>query len=122
MDYLLNRRELETHIMTATSSRVYTFDQTETFDLFRGRGEKWDYLVNRWRRLYPENRTWIMWDVALIQAIMNPDLVTEKEVWTPDENFRKRIFVYTWIDEVKMKREFRKVVRKEMEDISSDIE
>ena len=122
MDYLLNREKLETHIMTATTSKVYTFDQTETFDLMRNRGAKWDYLIDRWKKLSPNKRRWIMWDVALIQAIMNPDLVTEKEVWNPDENLRKRIFVYTWINDVKMRREFRKLVRKNMEDISSDIE
>lgn len=122
MDYLLNREGLESHIMTATTSRKYTFDQTETFDLLSRRGPKWDYLVERWKNQAPDSRTWIMWDVALIHAIMNPDLVTEKEVWGPAENLRKRIFVYTWLDEEKMRREFRRLVRKNMEDISSDIE
>ncbi|MEX0988124.1 MAG: nucleoside hydrolase [Bacteroidales bacterium] len=122
MDYLLNCKGLETHIMTATTSRKYTFDQTETFDLLAFRGPKWNYLAERWKNLYPQKRQWIMWDVALIHAIMNPDLVTEKDVWTPAENLRRRVFVYTWIDEDKMRREFRKLVRKNMGDISSDIE
>jgi inosine-uridine nucleoside N-ribohydrolase len=120
MDFLLNQEELESHIMTATTSQSYTFEQAETFDLFRNRGPKYQVLVDRWRTLYPESRTWIMWDVALLHAIMNPDLVTEKDIWTPDENFRKRIFVYTHLDEVKMRREFRKLVKKEMGDISKD--
>jgi purine nucleosidase len=122
MDYLLNREDLETHVMTATTSSVYTFNQNETFDLMRNRGPKWDYLVDRWYNLYPNYRNWTMWDVALIHAIMNPDLVTEKEIWSPDENFRKRIFVYTWIDDKKMRREFRRLVRQNLEDIASDIE
>lgn len=122
MDYLLNREELETHIMTATTSRVYTFEQTETFDLLGARGERWDYLVRRWQDVAPTTRTWIMWDVALIHAIMNPDLVTEKDVWTPDENTRRRVSVYTWLGEEKMRREFRKLVRKAMQDIASDAE
>lgn len=122
MDYLLNREGLETHIMTATTARSYTFDQTETFDLLRRRGPKWDYLVSRWKDLYPASKTWVMWDVALIHAIMNPDLVTEKEIWTPDENLHRRIFVYTWLDETKMLREFKKLVRKAMEDIPKDSE
>ncbi|MEX2371316.1 MAG: nucleoside hydrolase, partial [Bacteroidales bacterium] len=122
MDYLLNCKGLETHIMTATTSRKYTFDQTETFDLLAFRGPKWNYLAERWKNLYPQKRQWIMWDVALIHAIMNPDLVTEKDVWTPAENLRRRVFVYTWIDEDKMRREFRKLVRKNMGDISSDID
>lgn len=120
MDYLLNREGLESHIMTATTAKKYTFNQTETFDLLGHRGPMWDYLVDRWKTLYPEDKTRIMWDVTLIQAIMNPDLVTEKEVWGPPDNFRKKVFVYTWIDETKMQREFRKLVRKKMDDIASD--
>lgn len=122
IDYLLNREDLETHIMTATTSKAYTFDQTETFDLLSYRAPKYTYLVDRWKALYPEHRTWIMWDVALIHAIMNPDLVTEKEIWTPPENLRRRVFVYTWLDAVKMRREFRKLVRKDLGDLSSDVE
>ncbi|MCF8226401.1 MAG: nucleoside hydrolase [Bacteroidales bacterium] len=122
MDYLLNLAELETHIMTATTSKNYKFDQTETFDLLRNRGTKWNYLVQRWRDLYPEHRTWTMWDIAIIHAIMNPDMTTQKDVWTPPENTRRRISVYTWINTEKMKREFRKLVRKDLGDVSSDIE
>ncbi|MDT8432277.1 MAG: nucleoside hydrolase [Bacteroidales bacterium] len=122
MDYLLNREGLETHIMTATTSKKYTFDRTETFDMLSSRAPKYTYLVDRWKTLYPEHRSWIMWDVALIHAIMNPDLVTEKDIWTPPENLRRRVFVYTWLDDVKMRREFRKLVRKDLNDISSDVE
>lgn len=118
MDYLLNRIGLETHIMTATTSRSYKFGRVETFDLIEARGPKWDYLVDRWKEQDPEGRERIMWDVALIQAIMNPDLVTEKEVDTPPENISRRIFAYTWMDEEKMKREFWKLVRVEMGDVS----
>jgi inosine-uridine nucleoside N-ribohydrolase len=120
MDYLLNRKNLETHIMTVTTALSYTFEQTETFDLLRNRGPQWQYLLDRWKNLYPDSRTWIMWDLALIHAIMNPDLVTEKNIWTPDENLRRRIFVYTNLDEIKMRREFRKLVKKKMGDISTD--
>lgn len=118
LDYLLNREDLETHIMTATTARKYVFLQKETFDLLEHRGAKWDYLVERWKKYFPESKEWIMWDVALIQAIMNPDLVTEKEIWTPDENLHRRIHVYTWLDEKKMLQEFRKLVKEEMGDIS----
>lgn len=117
MDYLLNRVGLETHIMTATTSRSYKFGKVETFDLLESRGPEWDYLVDRWRDHAPDSREWIMWDVALIQAIMNPDLVTEKQVDTPDENISRRIFAYTWIDEERLKREFRKMVRKHLGDL-----
>ncbi len=118
MDYLLNREGLETHIMTATTSRSFKFGRVESFDFIKSRGPKWDYLVNRWKEHDPKGRERIMWDVALIQAIMNPDMVTEKEVSTPDENVSRRIYAYTWLDEKKMKREYWRLVRMEMGDIS----
>lgn len=121
MDYLLNREGLETYIMTATTSKAYTFEQTETFDLLSYRAPKYTFLVDRWKSRFPNDRNRIMWDLALIQAIMNPDLATAKDIWTPSENFRRRITVYTRIDEVKMKREFVKLIRKDLGDISSDV-
>lgn len=118
MDYLLNREGLETHIMTATTSRIYKFGRVETFDMIEARGPEWDYLVDRWKEVAPESRDWIMWDVALMQAIMHPDLVTEKEVNTPAENLSRKIYVYTWLDEKKMKREYWKMVRVHLGDLS----
>ncbi|MCA1746118.1 MAG: hypothetical protein LC655_00365, partial [Bacteroidales bacterium] len=122
MDYLLNRDGLETHIMTATTSQTYLFERTETFDLLSSRAPKYTYLVDRWKSRFPNDRNRIMWDLALLQAIMNPDLVTEKDIWTPSENFRRRISVYTHIDAEKLKREYIKLTRKNLGDISSDTE
>jgi inosine-uridine nucleoside N-ribohydrolase len=122
LDYLLNREGLETHIMTATTSQTYLFERTETFDLLSSRSPKYTYLVDHWKSRFPGDRDRIMWDLALIQAIMNPDLVTEKDIWTPAENFRRRISVYTHIDAEKLKREYIKIIRKDLGDISSDIE
>lgn len=118
MDFLLNTEGLETHVMTGTTSRAYTFEFRETMDLLEHRGPKWDYLADRWKTFAPENRTWIMWDLALLQAMTDPDMVTEKEVYTPDENLKRKIFVYTWLDPKKMKREFWSQVRKAMGDVS----
>jgi purine nucleosidase len=118
MDFLMNREGLETHIMTATTSRSFIFGRVESFDFIESRGPKWDYLVDRWKEIDPKGRERIMWDVALIQAIMNPDMVTEKEVSTPGENVSRRVYAYTWIDEKKMKREYWRLVRMNMGDIS----
>jgi inosine-uridine nucleoside N-ribohydrolase len=118
MDFLLNCEGLETHIMTATTSEKYAFEFRETMDLLEHRGPAWDYLTDRWKRIAPEDRNRIMWDVALIQAITDPDLVTEKEVSTPDENTDRKIYVYTWLDEKKMKRAYWKAIRMALGDVS----
>ena len=47
-----------------------------------------------------------MWDVALIEAIANPDLAELKSFETPIENVKRNISIYTFIDTLKMKRSF----------------
>ncbi len=116
MDYLLNRPELETHIMTATTSADYKFWKKNVFDRMEYQGDAWNYLVDRWKDCCPNDEGRIMWDVALLQAITSPDLVTEKEVSTPPENYQRKIFVYTWLNAEKMREEFFELVRKTMED------
>ena len=82
----------------------------ETFGNLAGRGAEWQYLAERWRNFAPASEQWIMWDLALIQAIMNPDMVTEKQVNTPPENTKRRVFVYTWLNPDKMQKDFWNIV------------
>lgn len=121
-DYLLNREALETFILPRNTGEMYLSGLTETSDLLAFRSPKYHFLVEQWKQRYPEKRELPLESLALVQAIMNPDLVTAKEVWTPAENTRRRITVYTWIDAKKMKREYRKLIRKDLGDIASDTE
>ncbi|HKK63161.1 MAG TPA: nucleoside hydrolase [Bacteroidales bacterium] len=121
MDYLLNTEELETNIMSISACSDYKFYRKETFDMLRNRAPKYDYLINKWSDFYPEQREVNMCSLSLIQSIMNPDMATSKDVWTPPENTRRRITVYTWLNEEKMFREYLKIIKKDFENIYSDV-
>lgn len=105
-DILLNTDGLDLHIMTATTSQAYRFSQDETFRQLKGKGGVWDFLAAKWEERFPDNKEWIMWDLALIHALINPDLAREESVLTPPENKPRQVYVYTRINTELMEADF----------------
>lgn len=84
----------------------------------KGRGGVWDLLVDRWET-FPRtarNQTKVMWDIALIEAVLRPELATAVVVGAPiihdantveqfPENPR-RVKVFEAIDAQGMQRDF----------------
>ena len=68
-------------------------------------------LEDRWKTHNPQDRTRIMWDLALVEAYLKPELTEVIETRTPPENTERTIRVYTRIDEVKMTEDFWEVLR-----------
>lgn len=112
MDLLLNTEGLEMHIMTATTSSIYTFTKEETLKYLYGKGQPWNFLYEKWEQSFPNNKTWIMWDVALIEAIINPDLVKTEQVLTPPENLQRMVNVYTALNKEMMVADYWSAVNK----------
>ncbi len=105
-DYLLNTEELELHIMPVSVAESYTFDREATFRRLEQYGELGDYLEQAWRSRFPGSATWIMWDVALLEAMLHPEHATERLVRTPPENVERKVFMYTAIDADALRRDF----------------
>ena len=116
VDYLMNNSEVEMHIMTATTSSIFRFNKAKTENLMKGKGEVWDFLVNRWEQKYPEFQDWIMWDVSLIEALIDPDLVKEVPALTPPENDQRSINVYTYLNKELMLADYESAVMKYIRD------
>jgi purine nucleosidase len=76
----------------------FRFRRDEVMQRLATRGPLWDYLATRWLTHSPASETWIMWDLALIQALARPELATEARVMTPPENAQREIHVYTAVD------------------------
>ena len=47
-----------------------------------------------------------MWDLALIEAIANPKLAISETFFTPDDNVKREIKIYTLINVIEMKKKF----------------
>lgn len=109
-DYLLNKHDLELHIMTATVSGDLKVDREPFFADQEKMGELGQYLTARWIEHAPEARQWTMWDLALVIALIHPEMASEIEVTTPPENFERRVFLYDSIDAGAMIEDYRNTV------------
>ena len=108
-NFLLNQPGLEVHIMPANVCGKLVFDQADTLGRLQGKGRVWDYLAARWLSVAPESKSWIMWDLALIEALARPGLAKEAAFKTPPENEQRDVFVYTDIDASAMRADWWKV-------------
>lgn len=97
-DYLLNTPGLELHVMSATVSRPYTFDRDDTDRRHESMGALGEYLSRQWKTRFDHEKEWVMWDLALIEAMLQPELATEKQVITPPENLQRKVWMYDSID------------------------
>jgi purine nucleosidase len=105
-NFLFNTEGLELHLMPVNILLDFRFQRDEVVRRLSTRGTIWDYLVSRWISHSPASESWIMWDLALIQAIARPELATEAMVTTPPENRQRDIHVYTAIDRDGMLRDW----------------
>ncbi len=113
VNFLIDTYGLDFNVMTATTSQHLVFDKKEVDLHLKGKGGIADYLVNRWEnfdRFWQKEDTektkWIMWDVAIIEALANPELTKKIAVKAPHDNLLRDINAYTSIDVVEMKRNY----------------
>lgn len=105
VNYLLSLEKLNLSVMTATTSQHLVFNKTDTEFNLRDKGDLGAYLMNRWEnydRWWTSEDSlktkWIMWDVAIIQALIHPSQANKKRFLCPSENGTHEIDIYTEID------------------------
>lgn len=113
VNVLLDETNLDLTIMTATTSQHLVFDKINVDKQLKGRGGIADYLVDRWESYQRwwtdkdlEKNHWIMWDVAIIEALIHPELTESDLFMTPEENVQRQIRIHTKLDEGKMEKQF----------------
>ncbi|KPK87155.1 MAG: hypothetical protein AMS27_03360 [Bacteroides sp. SM23_62_1] len=112
MDILLNTKNLDLTIMPLTISKEFRFNKQETFQKLSSKGDMCNYLLESWEKKYPGHEERIMHDVVIIEAILNPKLAAIREVYTPPENTRRKIRVYTSVKTEAMLKDFWRAVEK----------
>lgn len=105
-DFVLNQAELEVHIMPWTLARSYLYDRDDTFARLENAGELGQFLIGKWNARFADSGKWTMWDVALVQAMLRPDLVHERQVDTPPENTARKVWMYDSLDADALREEF----------------
>lgn len=105
-NFLLNQEDLELHIMPTSVAVKYTWPQDDTFQRLDELGKMGNYLKQKWLERFPDNKTWVMWDVALIHAFLDPEMAEERPVATPPENIPRKVWMYSDIDFVAMQADY----------------
>jgi purine nucleosidase len=98
-DYLLNLEGFDLTMMCLQAALPLQFKREETYNRLDESIEAEKILADRWRVQNPQDETRVMWDLALIEAYLNPALVQLKTVKTPPENRQRNIKAYTKINE-----------------------
>lgn len=95
-DFLLNRTGLDLTVMPVNVALALRFKRDVSQEKLKGEGELGRLLSERWDQVKAGER-WIMWDLALVEAYLQPKLATLATAKTPPENKDRRIKVYTAI-------------------------
>lgn len=105
-DLLLSTEGLELWVMPASTARALQFQKDDTLDkLGKKASPLRKRLADRWAQVNGGS-SWTMWDLALIQAILYPEMATAKKRRVPPENGKRKIWVYTAIDDDAMRADF----------------
>ncbi|MHA7131066.1 nucleoside hydrolase [Algoriphagus namhaensis] len=110
-DYLLNLEGLDFTIMTTTTAFALKFDRDDTYAKLDESVEIEGILADRWRVQNPQDKTRVMWDLALVEAYLHPEWSTTSQVMTPPENTQRMVKVYTEIDADQMREEFWRIIK-----------
>lgn len=104
---VLDAEGLETHVMPVNVAQALEFRMDEVRERFRGRSALHDFLIARWEgHADGGRRSRVIWDLALVEALLRPGLAESVEVATPPENAPRKIRVYRRIDAAAMKADF----------------
>ena len=111
-NFLLDYEGLNFQVMSATTSQYLVFDKAITFEklgnniLGKYIKERWESYERWWTKNDLEKKRWIMWDLAIIQALVHPEWTKIKSFKTPLENRPREIQIYTDIDTLKIQDNF----------------
>jgi len=113
VNVLLDTEGLDFNVMTATTCQHLVFDKSVVDDRLKAKGPIQDYMVSRWNTFErwwtkedPAKLKWIMWDVAIIEALIHPHLAEKETFTTPPENAKRYIEAYVSIEVDDMKASF----------------
>ncbi len=113
VDVLLDTEGLDFNVMTATTCQHLVFDKNEVDLYLTDKNDLANYMINRWETFDrwwtnedPQKEQWIMWDLAIIEALIHPHLAVKETFTTPPENTKRYIEAYTSIEVEDMKADF----------------
>ena len=111
-DFLLNLEGFDLTMMCLESARPLQFHREDTYSKLDDANAAQKILKDRWKEQNPEDEIRVMWDLALIEAYLNPAFAQIRTVKTPSENKQRKIKAYIKIDEKTLADDFWKVLNR----------
>jgi len=119
INFLLDSADLDLTVMTATTSQHMIFNRNE-LELYLSNNnalgsyliDRWDSYERWWTKEDKEKKHWIMWDIAIIEAIANNYYFEFDLFETPVENFNRKIKIFTKINVSEVKKKYWKKLQK----------
>jgi purine nucleosidase len=96
-DYLLNKDGFDLTIMPLEAALPLQFKRDNTYAHLDETLEIEKILADRWREHNPQDTMRVMWDLALVEAYLKPNLAKMVVAKTPPENKQRKIKVYVKI-------------------------
>ena len=117
VDVLLDTEGLDLNVMTATTCQHLVLNKAEVDQHLSDKNDISNYMINRWETFDRwwtkediQKEHWIMWDLAIIEALIHPHLAVKETFTTPPENIKRYIEIYTSIEVDGMKKDFWKSI------------
>lgn len=99
--------EVEWHIIPVSVANQMTFNYAATQAKLSGEHSLNRFLLDRWyAHLDGGRKERVIWDLALIEAMIHPEWAIKKEIQTSEANGNRAIWYYSDIDEDKMREDF----------------
>lgn len=111
-DYLLDLTELDFTIMPLETALPLKFDRDETYKKTDDNIPIEKILTDRWREQNPQDKTRVMWDLALVQAYLLPQYSETILVNSPPESKTFTVKIFSKIDSKAMMEDFWVVLKK----------
>lgn len=113
--HLILKSELELNVIPLDVAAKMDFTFEETVAQFEDKHGLGDLLVDRWEtHLDGLRKNRVIWDVALIEAVIHPEWATIKNIKTSKDFGNREVNYYSDIEVEKMKTEFFEVVNEYM--------
>ncbi len=99
--------KVEMHVMPSNVAAAMKFTYSETEGRLQGLHPVADFLCKRWQdHLDGGRQERVLWDLALVQAVLHPELATKVEITTSRDSGSREIFYYKSIDAETMRDTF----------------
>ncbi len=111
-DYLLNLEGFEFIIMPLQTAFPLQFNRDQTYKRLNENIPVEKILEDRWKEQNPQDTIRVMWDLALVEAYLNPVFSKIGIVNTPPENKKRKIKAFTAINEEELYADFWNILKK----------